>query len=219
MRTLHISNIHNATGINHPLNTEEQPMFSNAEQFTSATKTLFASQIAAFQALSSKTFEGVEKAIALNIAAAKASLKQSSAVAKQLSSAKDPQEFFSLTTAQAKLNAENVASYNRHLTDIVSGIRAEFTKAAETQFADTKSKITTLVDTVTKNAPAGSENTVALMKSAIDNASAGYEQLTKATQQAAETVEAHVIDASEKFSHAVEKTASVEKATPKAAKQ
>src|ERR1700732_898986 len=91
-----------AIGIQQPLNPEEQFMFSNSEQFTSATKALFESQIAAVHALSRTTIEGVEKAMALNIAATKASVEKSIADAKQLSSAKDPQEFFSLTAAQAK---------------------------------------------------------------------------------------------------------------------
>ena len=190
-------------------------MFSNPEQFNSATKALLEAQIATVHALGSKTIEGVEKAIALNIAVAKASVEQSIAVAKQLSSAKDPQEFFSLTAAQAKPAAEKVASYSRGLTDIASGIRDEFTKTAEAQFADTKSKVTALVDAVTKSAPAGSEQAVALLKSAIDNASAGCEQLTKAAQQAVETVEAQVVNATEQFSQAVEKAAPVAKAAKK----
>lgn len=188
-------------------------MFSNSEQFTSATKDLFESQIAAFHALRSKTIEGVEKAIALNIGATKASVENSIAVAKQLSSAKDPQEIFSLTAAQAKPTAEIVASYSRDLTDIASGVREEFTKAAEAQFADTKSKITALVDNVTKSAPAGSEQVVAILKSTIDNASAGYAQLTEATKQAVETVEAQVVNATEQIS------STTENAAPKAAKK
>jgi len=188
-------------------------MSSNQEQFTSATKALLESQIAAFHALGTKTFEGIEKAIALNIAATKASVEKSFADAKQLSSAKDPQEFFSLTVAQAKPTAENLASYNRHLTDIAADLRTEFTKVAEAQFADTKSKITALVDTVTQSAPTGSEHAVAFLKSTIDSASAGYEQLTKATQKTIETVETQVVKATEQLSDAVEK------ATPKATKK
>ena len=187
-------------------------MFSNPEQFTSATKALFDSQIATFHALGSKTIEGVEKAIALNIGVTKASVKKTIAVAKQLSSAKDLQEF-SLAAAQAKPTAEMVASYSRDLTDIASGLRAEFTKAAEAQFTETKSKITALVDNVTKSAPAGSEQAVAMLKSAIDSAHAGYEQLTTATKQVVETVETQVVNATEQFS------ATTENAAPKATKK
>ena len=52
-----------------------------------------------------------------------------------------------------------------------------------------------------------------MLKSAIDNASAGYEQLTKVTKQAVETVEVQVINAAEKFS------ATTENASAKTAKK
>ena len=188
-------------------------MFSNSEQFTSASKALFESQIAAFHALSNKTIESVEKTIALNLGATKASMENCIAVAKQLSSAKDAQELISLSAAQAKPAAKMAASYSRDLSDIASGVRDEFTKVAEAQFTDAKSKITTLMDTVTKAAPAGSEPAVAMLKSAIDHANAGYEQLSKATRQAVETVEAQAVKATTQFSPITEDAA------PKAAKK
>ena len=46
---------------------------------------------------------------------------------------------------------------------------------------------------------------MAILKSAISNADAGYEQLTKAVKQAAETVEAQVSKASDQMSQAVKK--------------
>ena len=83
-------------------------MFSIPEQFSNATKANFESQFAIFSALTNKAFEGVEKFVDLNITAAKASLEDTSATAKQLLSAKDPQEFFSLSAAQAQPTAELV---------------------------------------------------------------------------------------------------------------
>lgn len=184
-----------------------QTMLSNPEPFTSATKALFESQIAAFNTLGGKTMKGIEKAIALNMAAAKEYAEESNVAAQRLFAAKDPQTFFELASTQAKSAAEKMTSYSRGMTDIATDIRNEFTKAAETQLTETKSKITTLVNDITKNAPAGSEPMVAMLKSAIDTASAGYEQLTTATKQAVETVEAQVISATEKFSQTTEKAA------------
>ena len=166
-------------------------MFSNSELFSSVTKVLFESQLTALNALTITAFESVEKGIAMNLAAAKAAPAESAVAAKQLSSAKDPQEFLALAVAQAKSNAEKMMSYSRHLTDIVSSNQVQFTKTAEAQFAESSRKVNALVDAVTKNAPAGSENAVAILKSAIDNANAGYEHLTKLTKQAVETVDAH----------------------------
>ena len=47
-----------------------------------------------------------------------------------------------------------------------------------------------------------------MIKSAIDNASAGYEQLNKTAKQAKQSVEEHVSKATEQFSQAVAKTTS-----------
>ena len=65
---------------------------------------------------------------------------------------------------------------------IAAGTQAEFTKAAETQIAETNRKVISLVDEVSKNAPAGSENVVAAFKASLGNANAGYEQFTKTDQ-------------------------------------
>eukprot|EP01030_Chromulinospumella_sphaerica_P023131 gene23131-23142_t len=167
-------------------------MFSIPEQFSNATKANFESQFAIFSALTNKAFEGVEKFVDLNLNAAKASLEESSATAKQLLAAKDPQEFFSLATAQAQPAAEKTLAYGRHLASIASSTGAEFSKAAETQIAETNRKVISLVDEVSKNAPAGTENAVAAFKSAIGNANAGYEQFAKTAKQAVESLESNL---------------------------
>ena len=163
-------------------------MFSIPEQFSSATKTNLEAQFALFSSLTSKAFEGIEKIVELNLTAAKATLEESTSAAKQLLSAKDPQEFFSLSAAQAQPSAEKAIAYGRHLAAITSGTQAEFSKAAESQIAETNRKVLSLVEEVTKNAPAGSENAVAILKSAIGNANAGYEQFSKTSKQAVEAI-------------------------------
>ncbi|MEO6921646.1 MAG: TIGR01841 family phasin [Collimonas sp.] len=184
-------------------------MFSFHEQFAAATKAHFEAQLALLNTLTAKTFEGVEKVIELNLSAAKASLEESGAGAKQLLSAKDPQEFLNISAAQAKPNAEKAAAYGRHLAGIASGAQAEFTRAAEAQVAETQKKINALIEEVSKNAPAGSENAIAILKSVISNANAGYEQLTKNAKQAVETLEANLNNATTQLTKA---------ATPRAKK-
>lgn len=186
-------------------------MFTIPEQFSSATKASFEAQIAMITALTNKAFESVEKVVDLNMNAAKASLEESTVAAKQLLSAKDPQEFFSLTTAQSKPSAEKALAYGRHLANIASTAQAEFTKAAETQIAETNRKVLSLIEEVTKNAPAGSENVVAMIKTAIGNANAGYEQLTKTTKQAVETIESNLNTAASKFTEATSKVGGAKK--------
>ena len=180
-------------------------MFAIPEQFSNATKANFESQFAIFSSLTTKAFEGMEKLVELNLTAAKASLEESSITTRQLLAAKDPQEFFSLTAAQAQPSAEKAMSYSRQVAAIAAGTQAEFTKAAEAQIAETNRKVITLVDEVTKNAPAGSENVVAAIKAGIGNANAGYEQLTKTTKQAVEAMETNVNAAVTQFAQAVPK--------------
>src|SRR6476469_4565432 len=174
-------------------------MFAFTEQLSAATKSQIESQLAMINALTSKAFEGVEKIIELNVNAARATLEDSSNAAKQLLTAKDAQELFSLTAAQAQPNAEKAIAYGRHLAGIASSTQADFTKAAEEQIAETSRKVTALVDEVAKSAPAGSENAFAMFKSVIGNANAGYEQLTKSTKQAVETMEANMNNATTQF--------------------
>ncbi|MDO8439081.1 MAG: TIGR01841 family phasin [Telluria sp.] len=182
-------------------------MFAIPEQFSNATIANFESQFAIFSSLTSKAFEGMEKLVELNLTAAKASLEESSIAARQLLSAKDPQEFFSLTAAQAQPNAEKAISYSRQLASIAAGTQAEFSKAAEFQIAETNRKVISLVDEVSKNAPAGSENVVAVIKASIGNANAGYEQLQKTTKQAVEAIETNVNAAVSQFTQAAQKVA------------
>ncbi|HZX29369.1 MAG TPA: TIGR01841 family phasin [Telluria sp.] len=182
-------------------------MFAIPEQFSNATKANFDAQFALLSSLTSKAFEGVEKLVDLNLNAAKATLEESSATARQLLAAKDAQEFFSLTAAQAQPTAEKALSYSRQVASITASTQAEFTKAAEEQFAETNRKVVALVDEVTKNAPAGTENIVAAFKASLGNANAGYEQIAKTTKQAVEAFESNVNNAVNQFGAAAQKAA------------
>lgn len=174
-------------------------MFTIPEQLSAASKASFESQLALLTTLTNKTFESVEKVIDLNINTAKASLEDSNAVAKQFIAAKDAQELLSLVAAQAQPNAEKALAYSRNLASIANDVQSEFSKAAETQIAETSRKVLELVEELTKNAPAGSENAIALVKSAIGNVNAGYEQLSKTTKQAVEALEANLNTAVTQF--------------------
>lgn len=177
-------------------------MFAIPEQFSNATKANFESQYAIFSSLTAKAFESMEKLVELNMSAAKASLEESANTTRQLLGAKDAQEFLSLTAAQVQPTAEKAMSYSRQVAAIAAGTQAEFTKAAETTLAETNSKVISLVDEMSKNAPAGSENVVAAFKASLANA--GYEQFSKTAKQAAQAVETNVNAAVSQFTQAAQ---------------
>ena len=141
--------------------------------------------------LTNKAFEGVEKLVELNLQVAKTSLTEAAETTKAAMSVKDAEELPALQASLLQPAAEKAAAYSRHLYDIVAGTNAEVTKAAEATVADAQKKVLTMVDTAVKNAPAGSENAVAPVKSAKTAANNDYESVHKAAKPAAEVAESN----------------------------
>ena len=141
--------------------------------------------------LTSKAFEGVEKLVELNLTASKAALSEAAGSAQAVLSVKDAQELLALQASMFQPLAEKTAAYSRHLYDIASGAGAEFGKAFESQAADAQKAIVGLVDNAAKNAPAGSETAVAVMKSAVAAANNAFESVQKAVKQATDVAEAN----------------------------
>jgi phasin family protein len=141
--------------------------------------------------LTNKAFEGVEKLVELNVTASKAALSEAQGTASAVLSVKDAQELLQLQASLFQPLAEKTAAYSRHLYEIAQGTSAEFTKAFESKAAEAQQAFVGLVDSAAKNAPAGSETAVAVMKSAITAAHTTYETVHKATKQAVEIAESN----------------------------
>ena len=141
--------------------------------------------------LTNKAFEGVEKIVELNLTASKAALSEAAGHTQSLLSVKDAQELLALQSGLFQPLAEKTAAYSRHLYDIAQGAGAEFTKTFEGQAADAQKKFGALVDNAAKNAPAGSEAAVAVVKSAIAAANNALESVQKAVKQATDLAESN----------------------------
>ena len=144
-----------------------------------------------FAGLTHKSFAGFEKLVDLNMTAAKAVVAESMANLQALAGAKDAQAVLALHSASIQPLAEKSASYSRHLYDIASGTGAELGKAFESQATDAQKAFANLVDSAAKNAPAGSETAVAVMKSAVSAANNAFESVQKAVKQASDVAEAN----------------------------
>ena len=158
-----------------------------AEQVVAAQK----STVETLFDLTTKAFEGVEKLVELNLQVAKAAMGEVADTAKAAMSVKDAQELLALQTSLLQPSAEKAASYSRHVYDIAAATNAEVTKVAEAQLADIQKKFVSVVDGAVKNAPAGTENAVALVKSAMAAANNAYESVHKAAKQAADVADAN----------------------------
>ena len=141
--------------------------------------------------LTAKAFEGVEKLVELNLQATKAALNESAEHTQALLSVKDAQELIALQASLFQPLAEKAAAYSRHLYDIASGTSAEFSKAFDGKLAESQSQFASVVDNMAKNAPAGSETAVAMMKSAVAAANNAFESVQKAVKQASDVAEAN----------------------------
>ena len=157
------------------------------EQFAAANKAQFDTLFG----LTNKAFEGFEKLIALNLQVVKSTLAEGQENVQRALSVKDAQELLALQASLAHPVAEKALSYGRHLYEITSSTQAEFARVAEAQYEEQNRKVQTLVENVAKNAPAGSETAVAVMKSAITAANTTYETIHKASKQAVEIAESN----------------------------
>ena len=162
-------------------------MALTADQLISAQKANFETLFG----LTTKAFEGVEKIVELNVTASKAALTEAAGTAQALLSVKDAQELLALQASLYQPLAEKTAAYGRHLYDIAQGTGAEFTKAFEAKTAEAQQAFVGLVDSAAKNAPAGSETAVAVMKSAVAAANNAFESVQKAVKQASDVAEAN----------------------------
>jgi phasin family protein len=149
------------------------------------------SNIETLFSLTNKAFEGVEKIVELNLTASKAAMAEASSHTQTMLSVKDAQELLALQSGLMQPLAEKTAAYSRHLYDIATGATAEFNKSVEAQTADAQQKFASLVDSAAKNAPAGSESAVAVMKSAVSAANTALESVQKAVKQATDVAEAN----------------------------
>jgi phasin family protein len=165
----------------------EIPNMLTAEQVLAAQK----ANVETLFGLTGKAFEGVEKLVELNLQVAKAALGEAGNASTAALSVKDAQELLSLQASLLQPTAEKAAAYTRHVYDIAAATNAEVVKAAEAQVAEAQKKFLNLVDSASKNAPAGTENAVALVRSAVAAANNAFESVQKAAKQAADVAEAN----------------------------
>ena len=157
------------------------------DQITSSHK----ANLETFFGLTHSAFAGFEKMVELNLTATKAALSETMGHAHAAMGVKDMQELMALQAGMFQPLAEKSVSYSRHLYDIATSTSTEFTKVAEAKAAEAQASVGALVDSVAKNAPAGSDSVVSIMKGAVTAANSALESVQKAVKQASEMAEAN----------------------------
>jgi len=165
----------------------EITMYLTPEQIATANKAgvetilgFASSQLAAFERLST-----------LNVGATKTAYEEGTGHAKALLGAKDLQEYVNLNAATAQPAIEKAITYSRSVYEVVAQAQGELAKFFEARAAEFNKNLVSLLDKVSKNAPAGSDAAIAAVKSALAAANSAYESFNKVAKQTAEIAEAN----------------------------
>lgn len=158
--------------------------------------------------LTNKAFEGVEKLIELNVQVAKTAMNENVESAKRALSVRDAQQLMALQAEMVQPLAEKMVAYSRHLYNIANETSAAFTKTTESELQQGAKKLQSLVEEMTKSAPAGSEAAVQAIKQAVAAANNAYESTQKAVKQATDIAQNNFKTATE---NAMKASASVAK--------
>ncbi|MFZ4534831.1 phasin family protein [Propionivibrio sp.] len=167
-------------------------MITTPEKFVAANKAVVDSLLS----LANTALSSAERIAALNLNTARSILEDGVANAKALISAKDPQEAFKLSVAQAQPVVEQVVAYSRSLYEISAHSKEDISKLLESQFSDFQQQVSSLIATAAKNAPVGSDVAVAAVKSALEAANSSFGNMRNMVKQATEIAEANIVKAS-----------------------
>src|SRR5437016_8100838 len=77
---------------------------------------------------------------------------------------------------------EKAIAFSKIVYEVATEANAELSKVAERRVAEWNENLVTLLDKVSKNAPAGSDVAVAAVKSMLAAANSAYDNLTKAAK-------------------------------------
>ena len=166
-------------------------MISNAAIAEKAVDSAKQAQAVAIQ-MAARSLEAVEKYIELNLQAAKANLADVAETSSDLLKIKDVSELTAAVQASAAPTAAKAQAYGRNVYALNTEVAGEFAKVAEAQIAAANKQFAAAINEMTKNAPAGTEGMVALVKSAFAASNTAFDAISKATAQAKEMVESNV---------------------------
>ena len=170
------------------------------EQIAAAQK----ANLETLSGLTNQALQSIEKLVELNMHIAKQSLSEGMTSAKKALEVKDIQQLLAHQAEAVQPMAEKIMAYSRHLYALAHETQASFTESAEKELQEGQRKMNTLVENWTKDAPAGSDAAINVMKQAIASASSVFESSQKAVKHAVHIAQTNLNQAA----NTVEKTVS-----------
>jgi len=159
------------------------------------TKNLFAeSTLASVDPLfgvAGQALQGIEQLTRLNLQTAKTVVAEFQHDVQALLSAKTQDDLFKLQTAALQAAPQKATAYARQVQEIFSSAFTAQRAAAEAQIAEFQASWLVAIDGLLKDAP-GSENALAVVKSAIAAVTNANEGANKTSKQVSDAVTANV---------------------------
>jgi phasin family protein len=162
-------------------------MITNPSEFLELQRV----HISALNSVGHALINAAEKLSSLNATAGRNAIDSATEAAQSLSGVKDHNDLMAVSGATAKPSVEQLVSYTRGLIGIASGVSTEIGKVVERQIAESNRRMAELLEYATKNAPAGSEQTLALLRGSLTAGNTAFDTLTKVSRQAADWAEAN----------------------------
>lgn len=167
---------------------------------TALQQQFFANQKASVDnvlAIQNAMFQGFEKLLDLNLKVFKASFDEVSQKTQEAVKIQDAQEALNFSSSLLQPGAEKVLAYTKQVYDVLSSIQVDVTKLTEAQLEEAQKQINDTIEQLTKNAPAGSESAVAMLKTSLASVNSAYESVAKSARQAAEAAESNIAAATD----------------------
>lgn len=162
-------------------------MAVNLEQLAASNQATVESLLA----LANTALASAERVAALNLSTARDALKDSATNAKTLLSVKDPQQALTAQTALVQPAVEKAVAYSKSMLEISSESQQQFAKTLESTFAGYQQHVASLIEQASKAAPAGSEQVIAGIKSAMEQANSAFANLAQMSKQFTDTAQAN----------------------------
>lgn len=140
--------------------------------------------------LATLSLDQIERLAKLNLNAAKSALAGGVKSAGTIASVKDVPSLMAVNAELAAAGVDTVLGYSRGVYGIGSEGQSEFSAFADEAWAQYTKQVAAWVEQAGKNAPAGSEAAVNVLKSTFAATTAAFDQVSKATKEVASFIDA-----------------------------
>ncbi len=147
-------------------------------------------QVGALSSLGHAVIAAAEKLSDLNLWASRQAIDAAIETARSLAGTTDPKAAVAVISTYGQPWIDHLMSYSRNLIGIGNGMQAEVARVVEAQLAENNRRVSALVEYAAKNAPAGSETAVSLLRGAVAAGNTALDTVTRTARQAADWADA-----------------------------